>query len=117
MKLKFFERSEFLCPCCGEEHMDDDFLLLLDRIRSFCWFPFLVSSGWRCEAHNQEIGGADDSAHLRGKAADIRCLDSAQRAKIITTAVTLGVRRIGIARSFVHLDIDGTLPKPRIWIY
>lgn len=33
-----------------------------------------VSSGYRCEALNKEIGGADNSQHMRGQAVDISLL-------------------------------------------
>lgn len=33
--------------------------------------PLYISSGFRCEELNEEIGGVDDSAHIYGLAADI----------------------------------------------
>ena len=45
---------------------------VLEKIRSLCGdFPVIVSSGYRCELLNDEVGGVDDSAHLHGLAADI----------------------------------------------
>lgn len=33
--------------------------------------PLYITSGYRCEELNEEVGGVDDSAHLFGLAADI----------------------------------------------
>lgn len=44
---------------------------LMEEIRLLCGGnPVLISSGYRCSALNQEIGGASNSAHLYGCAAD-----------------------------------------------
>ena len=37
--------------------------------------PMIISSGYRCYALNVACGGADDSAHLSGLAADFTCPD------------------------------------------
>jgi uncharacterized protein YcbK (DUF882 family) len=51
--------------------MDTIFLILLDRLRDLVDGPVNVSSGFRCNTHNKEIGGVDNSWHTKGKAADI----------------------------------------------
>lgn len=33
--------------------------------------PIIIQSGWRSKAHNTRVGGAADSQHLYGRAADI----------------------------------------------
>lgn len=40
--------------------------------------PVVVSSGYRSEAVNRAVGGATGSNHLKGCAADIRCLGPEQ---------------------------------------
>ena len=40
--------------------------------------PIIINSGFRCEAVNHKVGGANKSQHLIGQAADIRPKDSAQ---------------------------------------
>jgi uncharacterized protein YcbK (DUF882 family) len=44
----------------------------LEALRRAWGAPVIVNSGWRCEAHNIEVGGARASRHLIGCAADIR---------------------------------------------
>lgn len=74
-KVEFFAPNEFRCPCC---HRGDTAALLavaLDTLRK-CWGDaVIVNSGWRCPAHNKEVGGAEKSRHLIGCAADVRPRD------------------------------------------
>lgn len=44
---------------------------LLDPVREAWGAPIIVNSGYRCEELNRVIGGAVNSQHLRGEAADI----------------------------------------------
>ncbi len=49
---------------------------LLELVRARCGgHPVIVTSGYRCPDLNDEIGGADDSAHLYGCAADFTIPD------------------------------------------
>jgi len=45
----------------------------LEKVRAFLGGPILVSSGYRCPALNKAVGGARNSAHLDGYAADFVC--------------------------------------------
>jgi hypothetical protein len=44
---------------------------VLDPIRSLYGKPIYVNSGFRCPTLNKVVGGAKNSQHLEGKAADI----------------------------------------------
>lgn len=44
---------------------------VLEQIRAVVGRPILVSSGYRCPELNDAVGGARDSAHTKGLAADI----------------------------------------------
>lgn len=46
---------------------------LLEQIRTLVGKPVLVSSGYRSPAVNKAVGGAANSAHVLGLAADINC--------------------------------------------
>lgn len=69
----YFKRSEFTCPCCGREEMDDDFLRSMDYLRKIFRSPIKILSGFRCERRNADpsVGGVPGSQHLNGLAADI----------------------------------------------
>ena len=114
-----FSREEFDSPDVpgSGNNMHPDFLLRLQRLRNRCRFPFHINSGFRTPEHNAAIGGASNSAHTRGRAADIACTDSRQRYALIYGAEAVGFRRIGIAKTFIHLDDDPTLPAEVAWTY
>ena len=116
-QVKYFKEEEFKCPCCGKCDMNAMFVFMLDSLREFVGAPLHITSGYRCEKHNKKVKGSPNSAHLRGKAADILVTDSEMRWRILKFAMLLGFPRIGIANTFIHLDIDDTLPSPRVWLY
>lgn len=45
---------------------------VLDPLRELIGKPIHVTSGYRCEEVNSRVGGAHNSQHIDGKAADIR---------------------------------------------
>lgn len=45
---------------------------ILDPLREEYGRPIVVTSGYRCEKLNKKIGGSKKSAHIYGRAADIR---------------------------------------------
>jgi len=117
MKLKYFKLKEFACPCCGQVKMDKEFLYALDDLRGRCKFPFKITSGYRCEKHNKEIGGVKDSAHVKGLAADIAVSSGSQRFDIVSNGLIVGFTRFGPAKHFIHVDMDTSKPQHVIWTY
>lgn len=69
-----FRRSEFACRCgCGFDAADAELLDVLEYVRRcFGNVPITITSGCRCQDHNAKVGGAPDSQHTKGKAADIK---------------------------------------------
>jgi zinc D-Ala-D-Ala carboxypeptidase len=117
MTLKHFKRSEFTCKCgCGETNISSDLLVLLDKAREFAKIPFIITSGYRCEKH-PESKKNPTSSHIKGLAADIKCIDSKSRAIMIDALGYVGFKRFGIADSFIHVDIDNEKSNPVIWLY
>lgn len=107
-----FDSPDF--PGSGN-NMQKDFLDLLQKVRTEADVPFVINSGYRSQNHNKKVGGRFDSAHLRGYAADIACPNSTMRHKILKAAYKLGVPRIGIYDTFIHLDNDPQLIKNVTW--
>lgn len=97
--------------------MDEGFLALLDRIREAAGIPIVLNSAYRSREYELAHGRSGSSAHTRGQAVDIRCHTSANRFRIIRAAIGWGVTRIGIGKTFIHLDNDGTLPQGVMWDY
>jgi uncharacterized protein YcbK (DUF882 family) len=111
--IQFFKPSELACRCCGDIWFDRDALLMLDKARRMAGIPFVITSACRCEVRNAEVGGAQNSAHLRGYAVDIRTRNSWERFRIKRALYAVGFKRIGTnyARGFVHADNDQSLPQ------
>lgn len=96
-------------------NMDKDFLLTLSSIRKELNRPMIVNSGYRTKAHNERVGGSPDSAHTKGLAADIHVLDNTFRYNLIRIAMKHGINRIGVYRTFIHLDMDSSKQSNVIW--
>ena len=72
-----------------------------------------INSGYRTPAYNQSIGGASQSRHMCGQAADIRVSDHTPTGVADTIETLITSRRMrqgGLGRysSFVHYDVRGT---------
>ena len=96
--------------------MDQAFISTLDMLRDAAGIPLVLTSAFRPSAWDKSHGRTGTGAHTKGKAVDIRCNASATRLKIVRAAISLGIRRIGVAGSFIHIDTDATLPDG-IWTY
>jgi len=71
-----FTIKEFSCPSCDEIYFQPGFVLLVNKLqalRSRIGKPVTVTSGYRCPEHNRVVGGAKNSLHMLGVAADIFC--------------------------------------------
>ena len=110
--IRYFTRSEFRCPCgkCGGFPVEPDELLvrLADKVREHFGAPATVSSGVRCQAHNDELpGSVPNSYHVRGKAMDF-CVRGVSGAKLLAYVQTQPVHyAYQISGSdFVHMDVS-----------
>lgn len=54
-----------------KQHLQELILNLLNPIREAWGSPVIVSSGYRCPALNEKVGGSKTSAHPLGYAADL----------------------------------------------
>tara|TARA_R100001594_G_scaffold135519_1_gene177307 strand:+ start:1597 stop:1977 length:381 start_codon:yes stop_codon:yes gene_type:complete len=126
MKLRYFNRSEFNCPCgslgCTGDKMSKEFLELLDEARDIANIPFRITSGLRCEEYNQDLikrgyKASKTSSHLKGVAADISCKNSSDRWTIINSLLLAGFSRMGISDTFIHVDLDTEKQHDVIWTY
>lgn len=117
MTKNYFSRKEEACRCCGCGGLVPDFRDKLNEARELAGIPFILTSAFRCEKHNQEVGGSVTSPHLAGLAVDIKCTDAWSRFKILSALLEVGFQRIGIGRNFIHVDDDLTKSRGVIWDY
>lgn len=96
-----FSRVEFACP--GAIHVPCDVGLIgrLQLLRSKGGRPLEIVSGYRTAQHNAAIGGAANSLHLWGMAADIPAGYA-----VLADAVAAGFTGIGMSGPWVvHVDV------------
>jgi uncharacterized protein YcbK (DUF882 family) len=115
-KIKFFNKKEFNCSCCGKSSISANLILKLDLARELAETPFVITSAYRCSKHNKEVGGVKNSAHVKGLAVDIAIPDNIARLNILRGLIIAGFRRIGIGKDFIHADIDKSKPN-NLWLY
>ena len=116
---KYFKDSEFSActPSCSIDQMDGVFLLLLDQVREYAGIPLVLNSAYRSPAWEKAHGRTGTSAHCQGRAVDIRCRTSSNRYKIVKAAMECGIRRLGIAPTYIHLDMADDHAQDVIWDY
>lgn len=116
---EYFKESEFECHCgCGLMNIDQNLVYFLDDMRAKIGQPLIINSGCRCAEYNAKVGGKSESAHQEGKAVDVACGEgSLLRYLLVMYAIHEGFKRIGVAKSFVHLDMDESLPQNVLWTY
>src|SRR5690242_10311706 len=103
-----FSREEFVCHCCGEFRLDDHLLAALEALRERVGEAVLVLSGYRCPEHNRRVGGAANSQHVLGKAADVRVpgLTLQQMYELAESVPAFAQGGIGVYdRGFLHVDV------------
>ena len=122
--MKYFSYKEFDSPDMpgSGSLMDENFLEMLDEVRDKFGKPIIINSGYRSEDHNAAVGGkpktetSPGSSHMYGLAADIKCDNSVDRFYLIYLLQETGFQRIGVAKTFIHVDLDVTKPAA-IWLY
>ena len=116
---KNFSLDEFKCSCCGLADINSDLLDLLQEARNVIG-PLQITSAYRCPEHNNSVSSTGLSGpHTTGKAVDIHVSNSAQRKKLIDY-FTNKVTGLGIAKTFIHIDIltsDEVPHRPNCWLY
>ena len=121
-EIDFFLPSEFRSPA----KMGYEFMRWLDRVRKAADVPMIISSSYRSPTHNESIGGAKNSAHMRVPCNAIDIVERPRaddpswnytRFRIMKAALDNGCVRIGTyADGSLHLDREeGALPSPRMW--
>lgn len=116
---KYFKESEFnaCTPSCSMQDCDQSLLILMDAVREMVRRPLRFSCAYRSREWELRKGRSGSGAHTEGLAVDFRVSSGAERWQIVNAAMRLGVKRIGVAGTFVHLDLSKKLPQNVIWTY
>lgn len=99
-----------------EENMNESFLNKLDEAREYAGIPFIINSAYRSPGHPLSIKNPT-SSHIKGLAVDISAKDSRERFIILDALIAVGFSRIGIADTFIHVDMDFDKSQNVVWTY
>lgn len=128
-KIKHFRLSEFINSVTAKRQGIDNtpsFEVVdnlnrladyLDSIREKYGKSIFISSGYRCPLLNQAVGGASNSQHLKGLAADLICADMGKLLSIIRE--TGGFDQLitehnkGSKNYWIHVSVAPVFGKPR----
>ncbi len=109
--IQYFTREEFRCPCgrCGgfPVEPEEKLVRIADRVRVHFGNRAPVSSGVRCQEHNDALkGSVPNSRHVRGKAMDF-CVEGFSAGMVLDyVRHQKGIRyAYAIDKSYVHMDI------------
>ena len=90
--------------CCQEsiisKRMVDAYQDIRDEYGDAIEIATAGGSGYRCDAHNREVGGAAGSLHKLGCAFDMHCRDKSKLLGILERKITDG--EIGVYSTFIH---------------
>ena len=124
-----FSHSEVACKCGGHckgaAKISPDLMGRLQQMRDAVG-PIRITSGVRCRKH-PESRTRPTSSHVPndlgdgegrcGHAVDIAAVGSGRRFRLLAAAIAAGFTRIGIGKSFLHLDNDYNKSQGVIWDY
>lgn len=114
--IKHWKREDFKCRC-GEYHApycdgfpvepDRKLVLLADQVAEHFGGAVQRSSGIRCEQHNTDSGGVENSRHRFGKALDFRIKGKNAKQTLAFVNTLPGVRyAYDIDGTYVHMDVE-----------
>ncbi|HDS1683211.1 TPA: peptidase M15 [Pseudomonas putida] len=90
--------------------------LALEQVRALFDSPIIVSSGYRSSAVNTRIGGASNSQHVRGLAADFTVvdIDSREVVRRVSESAVAFDQLILEFDSWVHLSVSVAAPRREV---
>lgn len=92
---------------------------VLEPLRAKLGKPIQITSGYRSPAHNAAIGGAKNSLHTTGMAADLSVGDIPDQIKVAAILSKIpAVGGIGLyeVKGIVHVDIRPHVGRPTTWL-
>ena len=121
---KYFKLSEFDSPDRpgSGELMEHEVIQALDIARDIYGYPMVITSGFRTIEHNRSLiergyAASPNSSHLLGWAVDIAVPNSQRRFLMVEALLDAGFHRLGLGKSFIHVDLDPNKTPNCIWTY
>lgn len=115
-EIEFFTREEFRCQCKGKYcngfpvEPQEKLVRTVNEIRKRLGVPVTIvesgGSGVRCEIHNRNVGGVENSDHKTGNAADLHSDKSPEEMARVAEEVMGHTGQIGIYSWGIHVGIN-----------
>lgn len=115
-EIEYFKREEFRCQCKGKYcngfpvEPQEKLVRTVDEIRRRLGVPVTIvesgGSGVRCEIHNRNVGGVENSDHKTGNAADLHSGKSPEEMARVAEEVMGKTGQIGIYSWGIHVGIN-----------
>ncbi|MAO65053.1 MAG: peptidase M15 [Balneola sp.] len=119
MRYDYFSQNDFdtAIPVCKMSDMDEEFMEKLDLAREIARVPFIVNSAYRTVEYEKSKGRDGSSSHTKGLAVDLKCTLSRVRFRILHGLLQAGFTRIGVGKTFIHVDFDQDKDQQVVWDY
>jgi uncharacterized protein YcbK (DUF882 family) len=119
IKSKYFTEGEFrnCSPSCSLQDMKQSTMNRLDTMRQLAGIPLIINSAYRPQAWEKAKRRSGTGSHTLGQAVDIRCTSETNRWRIIEAAIKVGFTRIGIAKTYIHVDDSQKHTQGVVWLY
>lgn len=100
---------EFQCKCgnstCINTVYDTRLMIAYDEFRKKFNDKVTITSGYRCEYHNRNVGGVTDSHHTLGAAMDIAIPKDKKDYFIECAKKTFPYVQVYEKKNFIHVDM------------
>lgn len=101
-------------PKCSMDQLDPALIRVASEL--YKRYPYVVNCAYRSVEWDKSKGRSGLSSHCKGLAMDIKTPNHRDRLHLVNHLLQLGVKRIGIAATFIHFDLDSSKPAS-IWLY
>lgn len=97
---KYFSRTEIF-------GLDKILVSMLEYARGLAGFPIILTNTVRTLEKNAQVGGAQNSSHLKGLAVDVqKPIGDFETMKLMWALGRAGFKRVFVYTKHIHADID-----------
>lgn len=104
----YFSLREFQSPDTETVKIDPKVIRCLDKLQRMSDTHIIITSGYRTKAHNEKVGGAKRSYHLKGMAVDCYQLEHTGKKDMVALAkrgLEAGFTTAIVYKGHVHFDV------------
>lgn len=107
---------EHCSPKCEISQVSEELLRVLNTVGLITNSTLVINSAFRSVDYEKSKNRPGTSSHTKGLAVDVQCLNNLDRVRLVCAFLAFGFCRIGIAKNYIHVDIDRD-KQPSLWLY